>query len=48
MIEDEEVTHLPCLPMTCNGYEVWEMKLGDMEEIKNIAQEIKENITPFS
>jgi len=26
----------------------WEMKLGDMEEIKNIAQEIKKNITPSS
>jgi histidine triad (HIT) family protein len=26
----------------------WEMKPGDMEEIKNIAQKIKENITPTS
>ena len=26
----------------------WEMKPGDMEEIKNIAQKIKENITPSS
>ena len=27
-IEDEEVTRLPCLSMTCNGYELWEMKRG--------------------
>jgi len=26
----------------------WEMKPGDMEEINNIAQEIKKNITPSS
>jgi len=26
----------------------WEMKKGDMEEIKNIAQNIMENITPSS
>ena len=27
-IEDEEVTRLPCLSMTCNVYELWEMKRG--------------------
>ncbi len=26
----------------------WEMKTGDMEEIKNIALKIKENVTPSS
>jgi len=26
----------------------WEMKPGDMEEIKNIARKVKENITPSS
>jgi hypothetical protein len=28
VIEGEEITRLPCLSMTYNGYELWEMKRG--------------------